>query len=787
MSRKKILLTLLSALVVGNVSALQNELVNPGFEKWQGNIPVGWELYSPNSHHKAEVKEVHGGSIAVVAEHHKDTPEFGLLQKIVYEKPTTKPILFGGWSKSAGITRQDDYNIFLDITYADGTNAYAIKSYWSNGSSNWRHTFSCFRPEKPVAQINYYIFLRKGAAGKAYFDDFELYRGEPDVQIGTVEVESTAPVVKDGLFISTEFFRELSYKAVLKDADGKELLSQSGTGWGIRWDAAPPRKAAELEIQVSMGSKHKAYTCPINVNSELPENPVKGTYQIWTADSMTNISPVTYPAAEASCDVSLELAKAEAESAQIQVTAGAEPLAEVNVVLPELKNDAGETFPGEIKWERVGYVRRAGPYALHPNGFPDQEVWLPDPLLPAREFRVPANATQGIWLTVRADRKAKAGVYRGDMTIVIDERKESVPISVRVFDFALPETFSLRSAFCIMDNFLFKAYPGRDQNELRREGWDIMLDHRLNPDDITRTTEPRIEDLLYARSRGMNQFNIFNLVPKPKDNPLWVLRCPVSVYNDELLEEFKARLDPYVEELRKHDLLKYAYVYGFDEVYEEHYPVIDRIGKELHKRYPGLPLMTTARNYRDLRKNPQRTDCRIADWFCPVTSDHDDTLSKQLRREGHQVWWYVCCAPEYPYANFATIEYPFIEGRLLAWQTFQHRADGLLYWHVNLWTNECYFDESVCYQPYFKLANFTFTHFSGDGQLLYPGATGPLPSIRLANIRDGSEDYDYLSLYGDKGRDFCRELSPTMTDYTRDPARLRAVRRQIAEELEKRK
>ena len=283
----------------------------------------------------------------------------------------------------------------------------------------------------------------------------------------------------------------------------------------------------------------------------------------------------------------------------------------------------------------------------------------------------------------------------------------------------------------------------------------------------------------------MNQFNIFNLVPKPKDNPLWVLRCPVSVYNDELLEEFKARLDPYVEELRKHDLLKYAYVYGFDEVYEEHYPVIDRIRKELHKRYPGLPLMTTARNYRDLRKNPQRTDCRIADWFCPLTSDHDDTLSKQLRREGHQVWWYVCCFPEYPYANFATIEYPFIEGRLLAWQTFQHQADGLLYWHVNLWTNECYFDESVCYQPYFKLANFT--HFSGDGQLLYPGATGPLPSIRLANIRDGSEDYDYLSLYGDKGRDFCRELSPTMTDYTRDPARLRGVRRQIAEELEKRK
>ena len=75
----------------------------------------------------------------------------------------------------------------------------------------------------------------------------------------------------------------------------------------------------------------------------------------------------------------------------------------------------------------------------------------------------------------------------------------------------------------------------------------------------------------------------------------------------------------------------------------------------------------------------------------------------------------------------------------------------------------------------------------GDGQLLYPGAKGPLPSIRLANVRDGSEDYDYLAMYGPKARDLCRQLSPAVTRFTRDPARLRQVRNVIAETLEKRK
>lgn len=781
---RKILILFLFFVCARAFAIGDNELKNPGLElDANGTVSGWWVMFKENTGH-IDTKIFHGGKSSLYVEHFSGRGYFGLSQKIIYDSPSTAPVLFGGWSKAEKIVGELDYNIYLDMVFSDGSVAYGIKAYWNTGSHDWQYASSCYRPTKPIREISYHILFRKNATGKAWFDDFELRRGEPDVQIGAVTMESTAPLSQNGFFIKGMFFRNVNYKAILQDDAGNDLLAHNGTGREIRWFAEPEKKVAKLQIQVSANGKSKTYTYPVNVNPRLPRNPVKENYQVWTADSMTNISPATYPHPDAPRDISLELAQAEAESAQIQVTAGARSLSGVKVILPELKTVHGEAFAGKIKWERVGYLPRRRPYAYHPDGYTREEFWIPDPLLPARDFNVPANATQGIWLTVRAGRKAKAGTYRGDVIISIDGNETKVPVSVRVFGFALPDTFSLRSAFCIMDNWLFKAYPWRKQGELRREAWDIMLEHRLNPDDITRTAEPCIEDLLYAQKKGMNQFCIFNLVPKPVDNPLWVCYSPVSDYNDALLEEFKARLDPYVAELRKYNLMKYAYVYGFDERWDEYYPVMNRIRKMLHERYPDLPFMTTARAYQSLKKNPSRKDCYVADWFCPTASVYVDTLSADLRKKGHQVWWYVCCSPQYPYANFASVEYPFIEGRLLAWQTFRHKADGLLYWHVNAWTDKFYFDESLCYQTAFKLNSIQ--EMPGDGQLLYPGAGGPLPSIRLANIRDGSEDYDYLAMYGEKGRDFCKKLAPSMTKFSRDPRQLRAFRRQIAEALESR-
>ena len=75
----------------------------------------------------------------------------------------------------------------------------------------------------------------------------------------------------------------------------------------------------------------------------------------------------------------------------------------------------------------------------------------------------------------------------------------ALSITVRVRDFELPRTFGMKTGFAMMDGFIRKLYPDRFR-AMKRAAWDVMLDHRLNPDDITRTSPPEIEDLLYARS-----------------------------------------------------------------------------------------------------------------------------------------------------------------------------------------------------------------------------------------------------------------------------------------------
>jgi hypothetical protein len=313
-----------------------------------------------------------------------------------------------------------------------------------------------------------------------------------------------------------------------------------------------------------------------------------------------------------------------------------------------------------------------------------------------------------------------------------------------------------------------------------------MLDHRLNPDDISRTEPPPIEDLLYARKRGMNTFNILNLVPKPKGNPLWVCYSELRDYPPDFNQELAARLDAYLTELRKHGLSKMAYFYGFDERGPEYDELIKTICKFLKERYPEVSTFTTAGYMYDKRRQTPPDYQDYMDWYCPLTNGYDRGLSQRLRSQGKQVWWYVCCGPRHPHANFASMDYPSIEGRLLGWMTFGYKSDGLLFWHMNVWQHNRMFDWN---DPYLDWRPPVIWGMTGDGCLTYPTPDGPVSSIRLENIRDGLEDYDYLALLADaKGRaaadEFVSRLVKSQTEFSRDSAALYRVREEIAAQLE---
>lgn len=681
----------------------------------------------------------------------------GIFCDVVYDKPDCTPIVFGAWSRAEGV-KCEDYCMKADIWYGNKPIMFGKSAEFRQGTHGWEKATAAFVPKKPVKRIRIKYICGKGK-GKAFFRDgfLERRRGTGEVFSVSVANRTMRPFAEENV-ISADVL------------DGSRLIPI-------------------------------CFTMPDGGVNSKPSPVASGKVEVWTADSMLRISPYAFPATvKSGRSIALELAKGEAESAQILVsTADDVEWKAGSLSIGELRNAAGVAFRGNVKWERQAYLARSPGYIKHPLGPDPSETWFPDPLLPAAPFRVRKGSTQGLWVTFTAARDAAPGVYSGKIDVLEGGKAAgSVPVSIRVRDFELPKTFGLETAFTLMDGFLRARYP-ENWREMKRKAIDVMLDHRLNPDDITRTSLPEIEDLEHARSRGMNRFNILNIVPEPKkgSKAKWTLTAkPEEIFNESFYSKFTARLRPYVAELRKRDLMRYAYVYGFDERKSEYYEGIEKFWRRLKTDFPDLPVMTTAKQYADMQMGntnlPSLVSC---DWYCPCTYRWTEPINKMLRSKGMKVWWYTCCGPRFPYANMSSYEYPLIEGRLiLGAMTYHFGADGFLFWHVNKWNEATQptFDCVDTYYPDWCTKNTYIIPTPGDGTFLYPAKDRVLPSIRFAQIRDGVEDYEWMKMveakYGRTAADGrVKKLVPELTKFSRDPAALRKMRNALGNMIEKRK
>lgn len=680
-----------------------------------------------------------------------------LWKEIVFDSPESRPIRFGGWSRSVD-AHFCDYAVVMDVYHEDGSHTWNRRASFATGTHDWAYSASVFTPTKPVKSVRITPVARKGN-GKAEFSglflDFEVFDGMP---------------LRTELRTSRPFADKDEWLVIVRDE--KKPKGQDYYG---RKESCVSKPVAQCDRNF--------------LRSPL----AAGSSEVWTADSMRRVTPLTFPGETESRAISIELARREHESAQILVSTAADvEWAHGELTVGAIVDGSGNPFRGAVSWRRVGYVPREPGFSVHPYGTDLREKWIPDPLLPAAPFQVRKGSTQSLWVTAFAAEDAMPGVYRGEIVLSErGERKSAVPLEVTVRNFALPKTFGLKTAFAVMDGFLKARYPN-DLKAKRREAWDILLDHRINPDDITRTTLPDIADIVYARSRGMNHFTVLNIVPETKPGKKWTLIAdPKVIFSPEFYASFTARLRPYVDQLREKGLMDIAALYGFDERESEYYAGIDEMWKKLKIDFPELPLMTTAKMYADLAANKTNLPALVtADIYCPCTYRWNEGVTAKLRAAGKSVWWYTCCSPFAPYANFASYESPPMEGRLLlGFMTHKYRADGFLFWHVNNWKEDRHptMKDGDTFFPDWRTGSWVGC--PGDGVFLYPGEDEIYPSIRLAQLRDGVEDYEWLQLAVEKaGRASVEGVSASvvssLTEFERNPAALRAARRKLANLIE---
>ena len=494
------------------------------------------------------------------------------------------------------------------------------------------------------------------------------------------------------------------------------------------------------------------------------------------------------------------MAKNEAEGMQFVLRFDAD-VKNVKCEVSPLVNASGEMLE-KVEMFRQHYVTiRAGSTI-----YKDVSGKLADGLIPMYDgsdgaldntkIDVDANLNQGYWVTVTSAENQSAGTYTGTVTVTYDGADPVyIPVSVEVWDFSIPTENSYTTAFALWYTpeyyYLHGNCTSADAVAINEMYYEFFLDYRItstyipyqdpvlnleNEDDYIETIRR------YVEREEVNGYNI----PLEWNGNTGAIYTPT---NSEILIR-----------LQEEGLLDKGYLYNIDEpiiplnasgeldTSNIHYQKLSRYAMDVYRlmidlygakpidqwrQYPLPSIVTTA---------CPELESFVKDW-CPLwyqdsqTNKYDIRMmsEEEIRRrraEGSTMWWYGCVTPSEPYPTYH-IQDDLITARLVHWMQRDAGVTGEIYWATTLWgiwkggDGQVHYDIDVWNNPYTIQSDV-----AGDGLLAYPGTVTdeyvgrnvPVPTIRLETIRDGFEDYEYLTMLEEKYAAVAARLGLTSVD-----------------------
>ncbi len=239
--------------------------------------------------------------------------------------------------------------------------------------------------------------------------------------------------------------------------------------------------------------------------------------------------------------------------------------------------------------------------------------------------------------------------------------------------------------------------------------------------------------------------------------------------------EYRAFLASFLPELvqflRLHGLEGRCYFHVSDEPSAEHLEAYRSAASIVHEHLADYPVIDALSDYRFYEQGLVRR---------PIPAlDHLDAF---LDQGVPDLWTYYCCAQSRDVSN-RFFNMPSARNRIVGMQLYKYQIRGFLHWGYNFWFSQ-YSRRPI--DPY-RVTDAGLAFPSGDAFLVYPGAEGPIESIRLEVFYDALQDLRALDqLEGLIGRKAVLELLEedldepiTLRSYPRDPSWLLAKRQQV--------
>ncbi|HTJ47634.1 MAG TPA: glycoside hydrolase domain-containing protein [Kofleriaceae bacterium] len=555
-----------------------------------------------------------------------------------------------------------------------------------------------------------------------------------------------------------------------------------------------------------------------SVQPPLDTDPSHYPANVWITDGMVKVHPDAAPGDVHWAD--LHAAKNESESFQVHVRAGASPI-QLTVSIGELVDarsgkhiDAAHLLVSREAYLDITTLSdQNGTLGMTPDALiPSVDPYVQEPRN-AFPVAVPANETRSAWIDVLVPADAPSGYYTGAVTVTDGGTiLATLPVRLAVWDFALPATSTLRSGFGLSWNGLCVqaygsynacgAYPGSGNNpdkaiELTHISEAVMwMDYRVSLAadvyDMPHDNDWTHFDALYG---PLMDGTAPTRIPGAKLSHLWFTGDQTSATD---LSTWHAHFDAKGWSDR-------TSVYYCDEPpngcsFAETRSKADFI----HTSAPGLAtLLTTDITEASANDLLDRVDVMVpivesmeAPGMASIRSQYDTWLAKP----GKHLWWYQSCDEHESCSNGTPgpksstwpsymVDATPVRNRVFQWLAYLYKVEGELYYD----SDYCW--DTTCGGQNDPWASIYAFGGNGDGTLFYPGTAAkiggstpvPVPSIRLALIRDGMEDYEYLHLAGGSEAD-AAIASFITNNYTfdNDPTKLQAARLTLGNALHKR-
>jgi hypothetical protein len=416
----------------------------------------------------------------------------------------------------------------------------------------------------------------------------------------------------------------------------------------------------------------------------------------------------------------------------------------------------------------------------------------PDILIPAVDpyrkqarnafpFTIAANQTQSVWFDVFVPPSAPSGYYQGAVTVTNGGLAyATLPVLLSVWNFTLPSTATLTSHYgnepaCIgyYGSYLgCLAYPGAGgigDEAVALSNVDLavmMLDHRvtagqvayINPSSPPNTWTTY--DANYGPLLNGTTANTSTILSGAALTEIIYMAASDSVVNNSNLQDWMSH---FIAKGWKSKLLAWTR----DEPFGSDWTIVNANGPIYHSTNPPQTVFVTG----DIADATANNALAAIDILVPTVGDIDPRAGGNQRstyntwlggKPGRQVWLYEACSSNGPCTNgtpgdathtwpSVTVDSTPVRNRIMQWIEYLNNVSGDLYYDVNYcWVHPCADGRgNTGSDPW---TSIYYSGGNGDGTLVYPGTTAkiggatpiPLPSVRLKNIRDGMQDYEYL-------------------------------------------